>query len=64
MSHRVGCPKPNARERTISRWLDPMNRTINKDNKLIPSANPNCTGGRNPDRFNNRPTRLAERHNG
>lgn len=56
MSKRFGMPKPHARRRTMRRWLDPMNRTRYNhiEQKWEPSANPDCTRGRNSKRFNKR----------
>lgn len=53
MSKRADKPPKHANPRTIKRWLDPANRTIIDiyTNKIIPSANPNCTRERNPERF-------------
>lgn len=52
MSRRIK-PKKNASVRTLKRWADPMNREV-IDKREVGGHNPDCTRGRNPNRFDRR----------
>ena len=65
MSKRVGLPRKSASERTIRRWLNPMERTalMQRGTKLEleDATNSSSTHGRNYGRLGQRAKRVSVR---